>query len=310
MLLNERVRVRAFDDLRVQQVRAEREVVHVSGRPGDLLQPVDAAGRFAHNFELSSLMFDSSSFDRWRGHGAAIGVDDRLVAGASAQVARDGLLDLRFGWDADSCPAARSPKAPCPGAQNPHWKESCLRNDRCTGVRPAWLNPSTVVISWPSASMARIRQRAHGFAIRAGPCRRRSRRVRSRSSGSLTPSFSRRTSSRMSLGSTSTRALFPVELEGDSFVHCQLLDQACPVSRSSAGESRDRRAQSAFEHHPHHVHPVFLRRSDVGDRRDFLRHESHRLLNQLIRQRLALQQDFDPPARESGAGATEPKEIR
>ena len=49
--LNERVGVWALDNLRVQQVWPKREVVHISGSPGDFLQSVNARGRLAYKFQ-------------------------------------------------------------------------------------------------------------------------------------------------------------------------------------------------------------------------------------------------------------------
>ena len=49
--LNERVRVRALDDLRVQQIGTERKIIHVSGGASDLIPPINAVRRTAYNLE-------------------------------------------------------------------------------------------------------------------------------------------------------------------------------------------------------------------------------------------------------------------
>ena len=89
--LDERVGVRALDDLGVEQVRAECEVVHVIGRAGDLFQPVDAAGRTARRTLASSTHVAPPAFARACGY-REHSVDDRLVARAPAEVARDRFL--------------------------------------------------------------------------------------------------------------------------------------------------------------------------------------------------------------------------
>src|ERR1039458_1867099 len=180
-----------------------------------------------------------------------------------------------------------------PGAQNPHWKALCLRNDRCNGVRLASLNPSTVVIWRPSASMARMRQLRTDL-----PSSRTVQAPQSPRSqpifGLLTPIFSRRTSSRMSLGSTSTVRCSRLSLRVINFFMLVYgLNQACPVSGPSAGESCDRSAQGAFEHHADHEGPILFGSPNVGDGRNLLRHKPHGGLDQAVRQGLAVQQGFD-----------------
>ena len=97
-------------------------------------------------------------------------VDDRLVAGAAAEVAGEEVGDLARG---SACRLASSRSVAAirmPGVQKPHWSAWCSRKAACSGVSSPSPRPSTVRESPPSAWTASIRQErtARRRADRAG----------------------------------------------------------------------------------------------------------------------------------------------
>ena len=183
----------------------------------------------------------------------------------------------------------------------------------------AWLKPSTVVISWPSAFDGEDQAAAHRFAVeqhRAGAA------VAAFAADlrALDAQLSRRTSSRISLGSTSRRRVSPFSFKVIRFFMAVLLDQ----SSSSRSPARCRRAArprpgARVRASPAHVQPVFLGRPDVGDGRNLRGDQRIGLADQLVRQRLAVQQRFDlarprigraPPSRRRRGSGCRPAPAR
>ncbi len=156
--LDARVRHRAAQDLHVQHA-GQHDVVDVVAAPADeprVLDPV-AAGAEPTDLDLVECGHVSSVGPQLLGR-PQDGLDDVLVAGAAAEVARQRPADVLLGGV-----GLRSSNAIAliiiPGVQNPHWRPCSSRNPSWTGCSSLGrAMPSTVRTSCPSAWTASIVQ--------------------------------------------------------------------------------------------------------------------------------------------------------
>ena len=198
-----------------------------------------------------------------------------------------------------------------PGAQKPHWNELCLRNDFCSGVGPFVLRPSTRRDLVAVGLDREDRQLRTDLAVEQD---------RARAAVAALAADLRALHAEL-VAQDVEEDVGGFDVDGARLaVQCQSDDCSWMLLISALGlhirplvrpfQPRDRGPQPALQHHADHVHPVFLRRADVGDRGDDLRDELHGLLDQVVRQTLAARAASRSRIRGSASGATEPNETR